>query len=136
MEEVIILGSGTGVPSLRRGSPGLLIITEDSKTLIDSGSATLRRILEAGADYREIDLILYTHIHPDHTGDLVPYLFACKYASRPREKDLLLIGGPGFHDHFQKLKAVYGSWIEPQSYRPTMEEILETTTLNHLTPRR
>lgn len=127
MEEVIILGSGTGVPSLRRGSPGLLLITKDTKALIDSGSGTLRRILEAGADYRDIDLIFYTHIHPDHTGDLVPYLFACKYASRPRQKDLLFIGGPGFHDHFERLKAIYGSWIEPQSYRLTVKEISETT---------
>ncbi len=127
MEEVTILGSGTGVPSLRRGSPGLLLTSEGSRALIDSGSGTLRGLLEAGADYRDVDLVLYTHIHPDHTGDLVPYLFACKYASRPRQKDLLSIGGPGFHGHFDRLKAIYGSWIEDQSYRLTVEEISETT---------
>ncbi len=126
MGEVIILGSGTGVPSLRRGSPGLLLVSESSKTLIDSGSGTLRRMLEAGVDYRDIDLILYTHIHPDHTGDFVPFLFACKYAAHPRQKDLLVIGGPGFHDHFEKLKTIYGSWIESPSYRLIVKEISET----------
>ncbi len=131
MEEVIILGSGTGVPSVRRGSPGLLFVTENTKALIDSGSGTLRRILEAGVDYRDIDVILYTHIHPDHTADLVPYLFACKYASHPRQKDLLFIGGPGFHDHFERLKAIYASWIEAPSYRLTVKEISETAFSFH-----
>ena len=96
MAELIIVGSGTGIPSLRRGSPGLLLISESSKVLIDSGSGTLRRMLEVGITYRDVDLLLYTHIHPDHISDLVPILFVCKYSDLPREKDLLCVGGAGF----------------------------------------
>jgi ribonuclease BN (tRNA processing enzyme) len=123
MAELIIVGSGTGIPSLRRGSPGLLLISESSKVLIDSGSGTLRRILEVGITYHDVDLLLYTHIHPDHISDLVPILFACKYSDLPREKDLLCVGGAGFKHFFNKLKKVYGSWIEAQSYHLTIKEI-------------
>jgi ribonuclease BN (tRNA processing enzyme) len=123
MAELIIVGSGTGIPSLRRGSPGLLLISESSKVLIDSGSGTLRRMLEVGITYRDVDLLLYTHIHPDHISDLVPILFACKYSDLPREKDLLCVGGAGFKHFFNKLKKVYGSWIEAQSYRLAIDEI-------------
>jgi ribonuclease BN (tRNA processing enzyme) len=123
MAELIIVGSGTGIPSLRRGSPGLLLISESSKVLIDSGSGTLRRMLEVGITYRDVDLLLYTHIHPDHISDLVPILFACKYSDLPREKDLLCVGGAGFKHFFNKLKKVYGSWIEAQSYHLTIKEI-------------
>ncbi len=123
MAELIIVGSGTGIPSLRRGSPGLLLISESSKVLIDSGSGTLRRMLEVGITYRDVDLLLYTHIHPDHISDLVPILFACKYGDLPREKDLLCVGGAGFKYFFDQLNKIYGSWIEAQSYRLTIDEI-------------
>jgi ribonuclease BN (tRNA processing enzyme) len=123
LAEVIVLGSGTGIPSLRRASPGLLVFSENTTILIDSGPGILRRMLEAGATYQDIDLILYTHIHPDHVSDLVPILFACKYAELPREKELLCLGGRGFKSYFRKLKTLYGRWIEAQSYELTVREI-------------
>ena len=79
-------------------------------------------MLEVGITYQAIDLILYTHAHPDHIADLIPILFACKYTDHPREKDLFCIGGPGFADHFEKLNVLYGSWIKPQSYQLTVRE--------------
>lgn len=129
MAELIILGSGTGIPSLRRASPGLLLISENSKVLVDSGSGTLRRMLEVRITYQDIDLLLYTHIHPDHVSELVPILFACRYADLPRQKDLIASGGPGFKDYFNQLKKLYWSWIEPPSYHLTIKETSETPFL-------
>jgi ribonuclease BN (tRNA processing enzyme) len=123
LAELILIGSGTGIPSLRRGSPGLLAISATTTLLIDSGPGTLRKMLEVGITYRDPDVLLYTHLHPDHTADLVPTLFACKYGDLPREKDLLCIGGPGFKSFFEKLEKLYGSWIGPQSYNLTVKEI-------------
>jgi len=123
LEELIILGSGTGIPSLRRASPGLIIISDSTQILIDSGPGTLRKMLEVGITYQDPDLLLYSHLHPDHTADLVPTLFACKYGDLLREKDLLCMGGPGFKTFFEKLEKLYGSWIEPQSYHLTIKEI-------------
>jgi len=129
LAELIIIGSGTGIPSLRRGSPGLVVLSDSAKLLIDSGPGALRKMLEVGITYQDIDILLYTHIHPDHVSDLVPILFACKYADLPREKELLCIGGPGFESYFEKLKNLYASWIEPQSYRLTVKEISEEPLL-------
>ena len=123
MEELIVVGSGTGIPSLRRGAPGLIVISGSTRLLIDSGSGMLGRMLEVGVTYRDPDLFLYTHIHPDHVSDLVPIIFASKYGDQPREKELLCIGGPGFKSYFEKLKNLYGSWIEPQSYPLIIQEI-------------
>jgi ribonuclease BN (tRNA processing enzyme) len=125
MSELIILGSGTGVPSLRRGFPGLLLLSEGSTVLIDSGSGTLRKMLDVGITYQDIDSLLYTHIHPDHIADLVPILFACNYSDLPREKELLCVGGPGFRNYFEKLNNIYGSWIEPQTYHLGIKELTE-----------
>ncbi len=52
--------------------------------LIILGSGTIRRMLEAGITYHDIDYIFYTHIHPDHVSDLVPFIFTSKYAEQPR----------------------------------------------------
>jgi len=123
MAEVIILGSGTGVPSLKRGSPGLVVVTEGSRILIDSGPGTLKRMLEVGLTYHDMDLLLYTHIHPDHVSDLVPFLFASKYSDLPRKKDLLCAGGPEFRRYFNKIKKVYGSWIDSEFYQLTIKEL-------------
>jgi len=123
MAELIILGSGTGVPSLRRGSPGLVVETDACRILMDSGPGTLRKMLEAGLTYHDVDLLLYTHTHPDHVADFVPFLFASKYSDFPRKRDLICVGGRGFARYFKKNKSVYGSWIEPESYHLTVKEI-------------
>jgi ribonuclease BN (tRNA processing enzyme) len=123
LAELIVLGSGTGIPSLRRASPGLLVLSDSTNLLIDSGPGSLREMLKVGVTYRDIDILLYTHLHPDHTADLVPILFACKYGDLPREKDLSCMGGNGFKAFFEKLGKLYGSWIEPQSYHLTIKEI-------------
>jgi ribonuclease BN (tRNA processing enzyme) len=121
----VILGSGTGIPSSRRASPAALLISDTALVLIDSGSGTLRRLLDVGSTHLDLDVLLYTHIHPDHVSDLVPILFATKYSDLPRQKDLLCIGGPGFRDYFDQLRAIYEPWIDPKSYRFIIEEISE-----------
>jgi ribonuclease BN (tRNA processing enzyme) len=125
MAELIVLGSGTGIPSLRRASPGLYLSTGALNILVDSGPGIVRRMLEAGITYGDPDLLLYTHVHPDHVADFVPLLFASKYADSPRVRDLLCMGGPGFRHYVDQLKKIYGRWIEPQSYGLTIDEISE-----------
>jgi ribonuclease BN (tRNA processing enzyme) len=123
MAELIVVGSGTGIPSLRRASPCLALVSNKATILVDSGPGSLRKMLEAGITYLDMDLLLYTHIHPDHVADLVPLLFACKYADRPRKKDLKCIGGTGFLHYYEQLKKLYGPWIEAQTYCLSVEEL-------------
>jgi len=123
MNKLVVLGSGTGIPSLTRASPSLLLSSENFRFIIDSGPGALRRMLKAGVTYRDIDLLLYTHLHPDHTADLVPILFANKYGDLPREKELICVGGPGFRSYMENLQDLYGSWIKPQTYHLTIKEI-------------
>ncbi|HDL07293.1 MAG TPA: ribonuclease Z, partial [Desulfobacteraceae bacterium] len=110
---VTILGSGTCVPSLKRSSCSVLVETGGSKLLFDSGPGTIRRLLEAETTIFEISFIFYSHFHPDHTGELVPFLFATKYPYEDRRPiPLTIAAGKGFSNFFEKLKMVYGNWIE------------------------
>jgi ribonuclease BN (tRNA processing enzyme) len=122
--EITIIGSGTGVPSLRRGSPATVIRIGAQLLLLDSGSGTLRRLLEAGIDFKGVDYLLYSHFHPDHTADLVPFLFASNYGSdEVRTRDLTIIGPVGMTALYEKLQGIYGTWIVPQGYTLRIEEI-------------
>ena len=125
--ELIILGSGTCVPSLKRGSSGLAVKANGKIILIDSGSGTLERLLKAGITYRDVDVICYTHVHPDHISDLVPFLFTCRYGDLPRQKDLLIIGGEGFIDFFIRLKQVFGQWLNADNYKLDLKEVVNKT---------
>jgi len=120
--ELIILGSGTCVPSLTRGAPAAVIRTQGQIILIDSGSGTLERLLRVGITIHDVDMIFYTHTHPDHVADLVSFLFASKYDWDPRDRDLLIIGGRGFLSYFRRLQDVYGRWIQSDLFTTHLKE--------------
>ena len=110
---ITILGSGTCVPSLERSSCAVLIETGNSKVLLDSGPGTMRRLLETGKTIFDLSHIFYSHLHPDHTSELVPLIFATKYPdSQQRKKQLTICAGNGFSKFYTGLKHVYGNWIE------------------------
>jgi len=120
---VTILGSGTCVPSLRRGACSLFIKTGGSTLLFDSGPGTMRRLLEAGTRIFDVSFLFYSHLHPDHTSELVPFLFANKYPDPTlRKKPITVIAGKGFSDFFSGLETLYGEWIQLD---PDLMEIIE-----------
>lgn len=109
-----ILGSGTCVPSLRRSACSVLMQIAGRSLLFDCGPGTMRRLLEAGVTIFDIDAIFFSHLHPDHSGELVTFLFGAKYGGGPAPKrPLTLVGGRGFTDFFTGLGKVYGQWIDP-----------------------
>ncbi|MBW2620876.1 MAG: MBL fold metallo-hydrolase [Deltaproteobacteria bacterium] len=110
---VTILGSGTCVPSLRRSSCSILTKIRDNFLVFDSGAGTMHKLLENGVEVFEVSFVFYSHFHPDHTGELVPFLFANKYPDGSRRKiPLTLMAGRGFAKFYDNLKNVYGHWIE------------------------
>jgi ribonuclease BN (tRNA processing enzyme) len=126
--KVTILGSGTCVPSLKRSSCSVLMQTDSSRLLFDSGPGTMRRLLEAGASIFDISHIFYSHFHPDHTSEFVPFIFATKYPDDGRRKTPLTVGGGrGLLNFYENLKGVYGQWIE---LTPGLLEIIEFDNKN------
>lgn len=123
--KITILGSGTGEPSLTRGSPGTLVSVRGRSMLIDSGAGTLRALLGQGVTYLDIDTIVYTHLHCDHVAELAPALFAMKNMSRPRRRDLTLIGPPGLSDFYRALCRLHAPTLDAEGYKVHLREIAD-----------
>ncbi len=123
-----ILGSGTCVPYERRGSSGYAVKLPKSTILLDCGNGTTWKLGKIGINYLEVDHIFLSHFHPDHTADLIPFLFATRYAfgspyGSRREKPLHIWGAKGFKNFFSALTNAYDGWIMPDSL--TIQEIEE-----------
>jgi ribonuclease BN (tRNA processing enzyme) len=111
--ELIVLGSGTGVPSLKRGSPAYAVRAAGRLILLDLGSGACRALLRHDLNFSQVDLIALSHLHPDHVGDLVPFLFASHYAlGYTREIPFWLLAARGFVDFHERLKGAFGQWVE------------------------
>ncbi|MFN3466202.1 MAG: MBL fold metallo-hydrolase [Candidatus Brocadiales bacterium] len=115
-EEIVILGSGTGIPSLTRGPAGIMIKMAGQVVLIDTGPGTLHKLLTLGVTYADIDKIFYTHYHPDHCAELIPMLFAMKHGEPKREKPLWLFGPPGLKRLYQGLNSLFNENLLPRTY--------------------
>jgi ribonuclease BN (tRNA processing enzyme) len=112
--ELIVVGSGTGVPSLRRGSPCLAVKAAGRLLVLDLGAGSLRALLRLGLDFSAIDVLALTHLHPDHVGDLIPFLFATRYAlGYTRREPFRLLAARGFARFHQRLREAFSDWVEP-----------------------
>jgi ribonuclease BN (tRNA processing enzyme) len=122
--ELTVIGSGTGVPSLRRGSPSLAVKAAGRLVLLDLGAGSLRAMLRWGLDFNQIDILALSHQHPDHVGDLVPFLFATRYAlGYTRQAPFWLLAARGFAGFLERLQGAFGQWVEPPEGLMQLQEL-------------
>jgi len=122
--ELLVTGSGTAVPSVRRCAAGYSLAVAGQRLQIDSGPGTMRQLARFGIAPEQVDCLCYTHTHPDHVADLVPFLFASRYGqTEPRTRPLAVVGGRGFGAFLAAQQAVYGHWLEPDGFALHLHEL-------------
>lgn len=69
---VMVLGSGGPVATAEgRASAGYLVFTDEvPRVLMDVGGGTFQRLAQSGINIKDLDIVLLSHLHIDHTGDL------------------------------------------------------------------
>lgn len=81
-----VLGSGGPESGDKRASSSYLLwIDGKSRILVDFGGGASLRFEEAGARIKDLDVILLTHLHVDHTADL-PALLKSSFFTRASGK--------------------------------------------------
>lgn len=122
--DVVILGSGTAIPRLDRGSPSLAVEIYGKRILLDIGPGTLRQLMRVGIDYEQIEQLFLTHFHPDHTADLIHFLFASRNPTvLPRRRPFRVTGPLGTARLIAALQQAYPDWLTLSSRVMEIEEL-------------
>jgi ribonuclease BN (tRNA processing enzyme) len=74
--EVQVLGSGGPRAFGRAGSSYIVLVDGTPRILLDAGPGAFVRIGELNMDLQQVDIVLLTHLHIDHSGDLAAFFNA------------------------------------------------------------
>lgn len=117
--DVVVLGTGTLRPQAEIASAGVVFVEDEHVLPVDLGRNTLSRMVECGFDPVAIEHFLVTHLHPDHTAELVSLLFAKKYGRTARDP-VRLSGPAGLARLVDKVVEAW-EWLAPD-YDLTVDE--------------
>src|SRR5215472_10650141 len=91
---VQVLGSGGPELQDKRGSSSYLLWEDgQAKAVIDAGGGSALRFGESGAQMSQLDVLLFTHFHVDHSGDFSALIKSSWFEDRKRP--LPIYGPPG-----------------------------------------
>ncbi len=122
-KEIFFLGTGTSIPHIEHSPAGLIVKAAGRYLLFDIGPGTLSRLHLAGVAYNQIDQLLLTHLHPDHTLDLATLLLAFNYApGAERTAPFQVTGGRDLSDFFRRMVALYPE-VAPVSFELPFRQV-------------
>ncbi|WP_434027133.1 MBL fold metallo-hydrolase [[Pseudomonas] boreopolis] len=94
--ELVVLGSGG--PELAHGRASTsYLVREDGKAklMIDAGAGAMANFARSGARIEDLQAVLLSHLHVDHSVDLASLVKASYFGDRTRDLPILGPGGNG-----------------------------------------
>ncbi|RFU86674.1 MBL fold metallo-hydrolase [Streptomyces triticagri] len=92
-----VLGSATPCASADNPCSGYLVAGGGARVWVDAGSGTLAA-LQRYCRLDEVDAIWISHLHADHSADLLTAYYAARYADLELDAPIPLYGPPGTAD--------------------------------------
>jgi ribonuclease Z len=92
--DVILLGTGSPIPSPTRAGPATLVKAGGVNLLADAGRGVVMRLAAAGVGPAAISAVLLTHMHSDHISDLNDVI-TCHWIMNPGPVPLKVLGPVG-----------------------------------------
>jgi ribonuclease BN (tRNA processing enzyme) len=91
---LVVLGSGGPGAGGRAGSSHLVLIDGVPRILVDAGPGSFVRLGETGLSLDNVDIVLLTHLHADHAGEL-PGLVKARAVSVRAPMEFKIFGPQG-----------------------------------------
>src|SRR5450755_2381897 len=110
--ELQVLGSGGPELEDKRASTSYLIWQDGApRILVDSGGGSAQRFGEAGAHVAQLDAILFTHLHVDHSADFAAVIKSSYFEQRLRA---LPVYGPAGNAGFPSTTEFVADLFDPK----------------------
>jgi ribonuclease BN (tRNA processing enzyme) len=106
MQSITILGGAAAGTNPGQGCSGILVRSGDLSFVLDFGPGVLPE-LKKHIDYRDLDAVLITHLHLDHTLDLGALRFALAYSPIPAKRRVPLWMPPGGIEFLKKFGSAF-----------------------------
>jgi ribonuclease BN (tRNA processing enzyme) len=91
---VQVLGSGGPELQDKRASSSYVLWDHGrARVIVDAGGGSALRFGESGAQMSQVDVVLFSHFHVDHSGDFPALIFSSWFEDRKRP--LAVYGPPG-----------------------------------------
>jgi ribonuclease BN (tRNA processing enzyme) len=118
-----VLGSGGPELQDKRASSSYLVWRDgQALVLVDAGGGSALRFGESGAQMSQLDVLLFTHFHVDHSADFPALVKSSWFEDRRRP---LPIYGPAGNDHMPSTKEfVYDFFGEKHGAYRYLSELL------------
>jgi len=126
---------GSGGPELddgRAGSGYAIWYNGKARIIVDMGSGTLANFEKAGGKISDLDAILFTHFHVDHSADLPSLVKASYFSSRTED---LPIFGPSGNSRMPSANEFIGALFYVQGAYPYLSGYLKLRERYQLLPK-
>ena len=81
IKSIQILGTSAGLPTPKQGVSSYIISYKNYDVMIDFGEGTYLAWLKNDYIWKRLKYLFITHMHPDHTGGLINFLFYKKLSN-------------------------------------------------------
>ena len=108
---LIVLGGSAACPNPGDASSSYLIEHDGFKLVLDCGPGSVP-VLRQYSALRDVGAVLISHLHSDHTIDLVPFRYGLKYIPGGRGSRVPLWLPPGGVEFLNRLEDVFASGPE------------------------
>jgi len=119
---VEVLGSGGPELQDKRASSSYLVWEDGrARVLVDAGGGSALRFGESGAQMAQLDVILFTHFHVDHSGDFAALVKSSWFEDRKRP---LPVYGPAGNDFMPATTEFVGDFFGERGAYRYLSELL------------
>jgi ribonuclease BN (tRNA processing enzyme) len=122
--QLVVLGSGTCIPSGARSSSGYWIEEGELRLRLDCGSGSVHAMARYDLPWQRLTHQFISHFHLDHVGELPALLFAFKVGCRAgRGEPLTLLGPSGLRDLVEGWSKLYRYRLLDLSFPVAVREL-------------
>lgn len=114
--DIKVIGAGATAPSEHGGASSYLVSTDSGYILVDAGPGSLLSFYQQGYALTDLRAIVLTHLHADHSVDMMAWAYRWTFPERLNPIPLLFPTGEKWR--LEKFDDIFGIPTLPTMHRP------------------